>query len=158
MIFKVFCPLAVLLLTANVSAHDPKGFDDTVLHTLAWHGKDELLVSGIVPSCLLSKVKNIRIINESLLDQRCRRRRDNRGDYKQGKIQMHHSIHCNERNRRRSPIQWSKSDRSTLSAIHTLFLQNRELLDLRGLSWQLHQAVPRGAARKDEQTARILSG
>ncbi|XP_065079018.1 endoplasmic reticulum lectin 1-like isoform X2 [Ochlerotatus camptorhynchus] len=45
--FKVFCSLAVLLLAGYVSAHDLKGFDDTVLHTLAWHGKDELLTNAI---------------------------------------------------------------------------------------------------------------
>ncbi|XP_053693681.1 endoplasmic reticulum lectin 1 isoform X2 [Sabethes cyaneus] len=40
--------LGLLVGTAQIEAHDAKGFDDTVLFNLAWHEKDDLLPNMIV--------------------------------------------------------------------------------------------------------------
>ncbi|XP_062549323.1 endoplasmic reticulum lectin 1 isoform X2 [Armigeres subalbatus] len=45
--FKILYYVVVILLMGGISAHDLKGFDDSILHTIAWHGKDELLANSL---------------------------------------------------------------------------------------------------------------
>ncbi|XP_019550340.3 endoplasmic reticulum lectin 1 isoform X1 [Aedes albopictus] len=44
---KILVITLLALLGDTARAHDPKGFDDTVLHTIAWHGKDDLLTNAL---------------------------------------------------------------------------------------------------------------
>ncbi|EAT40367.1 AAEL007891-PB, partial [Aedes aegypti] len=46
--FSNYAVIILLIFLADaIAAHDPKGFDDTVLHTIAWHGKDDLLTNAL---------------------------------------------------------------------------------------------------------------
>lgn len=52
---KILVVTLLALLGDTARAHDPKGFDDTVLHTIAWHGKDDLLVGFVIDVTIPNK-------------------------------------------------------------------------------------------------------